>query len=117
MGETMEVLRRIFVVVAVAWLGMMLIVVCIELNHKGDTQYQECMASLPKASDVEFSGKSFCHSKAEYASLWSLVKFVYGRNQESDEMRLIIWIPVGVWWGLFYVIKWVADGARKKAHD
>jgi hypothetical protein len=109
----MEILRRIFVVVTVIWLGLMLTLVCEEINNNGNRQYQACLGTNPYA-EYDQATKSKCHYAAEYANLYTIIKFLYGRNERSDEMRWIIWLPVGLWWGLFYTIGWVADGSGKR---
>jgi len=95
------------------WLALMLFIVVDEVNSEGRNQFQLCMGTNTFAQYDE-GLKKRCSYSAEYANVISVAKFIFARNEKSDTMRLFIWIPVGLWWGFFWVIGWVAEGAKGK---
>lgn len=106
----MEILRRFFVVVTLIWLAIMGFVVCEEINMHGKKQFQECM-SANVFNQYDKEAERNCRYASDSANLISIVKYLYARNEDSDTMRLVIWIPVGIWWGIFLAIRWIAEGA------
>jgi hypothetical protein len=109
----MEIIRRFFVVMTLIWGIAVIFFMCLDINQAGKEQYDKCMATNA-FSQYDEAFKSKCHYSAEYASVYSVVKFTLSRNDKSDEYRLIFWIPVVIWWGIFFAIKWIAGGAKGK---